>query len=73
MLVTAIRADGTLLLGLEAAAVGFVPGAVVTLVVLSTGSVLVRLDDAPPPLDADWAPLEGGQAQRALRRAREHA
>lgn len=47
MISSYIRPSGLLALGPEAASRGFVPGAVVSVVVLSTGSLLVRLSDEP--------------------------
>lgn len=47
MILTTVLPYGRVALGPEAAAVGFVEGAVIELVVLSTGSVLLRLDDTP--------------------------
>lgn len=47
MILTSVLAHGRIALGPDAAAVGFVEGAVIQVVVLSTGSVLIRLDDEP--------------------------
>jgi hypothetical protein len=47
MILTSVLAHGRIALGPDAAAVGFVEGAIITVVVLSTGSVLIRLDDQP--------------------------
>ena len=43
-----VQPNGTLVLGAEARRHGYVPGAVVDVVVLSSGSLLVRLDDSAP-------------------------
>lgn len=64
-----VRADGSILLGPDAAALGFVSGAVVEISRTSAGSLLVVLDDSAP-LDVSFTPLVGGAAQLALRRAR---
>jgi hypothetical protein len=47
MILTSVLPYGRVALGPDAARVGFVEGAVITIVVLSTGSVLIRLDDTP--------------------------
>jgi len=65
MLVTTVLSHGRLALGPEAEAAGFVEGALVQVVVLSSGSVLVTLDDEP----AVDLPRRGWDAVPALRRA----
>lgn len=65
MILTSVLAHGRIALGPEAAAVGFAEGAVVTVVVLSTGSVLLRLDDRP----AIEIPYRRGLSARGLLRA----
>lgn len=60
-----VQPNGTLVLGVEARRLGFLPGAVVDVVVLSTGSLLVRLDDSPP-LDVPYRRGLGARALAAL-------
>jgi hypothetical protein len=48
MILTTVLPYGRVALGPEAADVGFVEGALIQIVVLSTGSVLLCLDDTPP-------------------------
>lgn len=48
MILTTVLPYGRVALGPDAEDVGFVEGALIQIVVLSTGSVLIRLDDTPP-------------------------
>jgi len=63
-----IGAAGAIVLPDEAVAAGYRPGQVVRVVVLSTGSLLVTLDDEPA-YDLQFKPLVGGAAQLAMRQA----
>lgn len=66
----AIIGDGGRLdLGGEAAVAGYRAGTTVQIVVLSTGSLLVTMDDEQP-MDVPFKPLVGGAAQLAARIAR---
>lgn len=65
---TVVDPDGRLALGDLAERLGFVPGALVEIIVTSAGSLLVCLDRSPPALDVDFRPLVGGAAQLAARR-----
>lgn len=65
--VTTVRPDGSVHLG---DAPGFEPGAVVEIARAITGSLIVAIDQSPPPFDATFRPLEGGVAQLAMRAGR---
>jgi hypothetical protein len=65
MILTSVLPHGRVALGPDAAAVGFVEGAVITIVVLSTGSVLIRLDDEPE-IEAATVPRLSSPKLRAL-------
>jgi hypothetical protein len=68
---TTVRSDGSVILGGEARLkAGFQPGAVVEVILTRAGSLIVALDDSPPPFDVPFTPLEGGAAQLAARRSR---
>lgn len=69
MLTTAIRPDGSILLGDAAAEAGYVPGRLVNVIMSSSGALIIALDESPPALDVDFRPLVGGAAQVASRRA----
>ncbi len=64
MILTTVLPHGRVALGPDAADAGFVEGAIITIVVLSTGSVLIRLDDTP----AVDVPHARGLGVRELRR-----
>lgn len=66
MFLTAVRADGCVSLGEEAARLGFVPGAPVDVIVTKAGTLILRIDDTPE-LDVAFTPLVGGAAQKAIR------
>ena len=63
MILTSVLPHGRVALGPDAAAVGFVEGAVITIVVLSTGSVLLRLDDEPAVRDPSLVTLDDDEYQ----------
>jgi hypothetical protein len=63
MILTSVLPYGRVAFGPDAAAVGFVEGAVITIVVLSTGSVLLRLDDEPAVRDPSLATLDDDEHQ----------
>lgn len=66
-----IRSDGSLILGGEARLrAGFQPGAVVEVIITSAGSLILAIDQSPPPVDVSFKPLLGGAAQLAARNAR---
>lgn len=64
------RADGSLSLGPDAWAAGFKPGTVVEVIVTRAGSLILSIDDSPPPVDLAFKLLTGGAAQLALRTGR---
>ena len=61
-----IEWDGRIALPADLEAIGYRPGVVVRVSVLSTGSLLVTLDDTPV-LDLPFKPLTGWAARKALR------
>lgn len=62
-----IGVGGRLDLGGEANLAGYRVGTAVEIVVLSTGSLLIRMDDEQP-MDLPFTPLLGGAAQLVARR-----
>lgn len=60
-----VRQDGSLQLGAHAAAKGYAPGTVVEIIVASSGSLIVAIDQSPPAVDVSFRPLVGGRAQLA--------
>lgn len=67
---TTVRSDGSVILGGEAHLhAGFQPGTVVQVILTRAGSLIIALDDSPPPLDVRFTPLVGGAAQLAARRS----
>lgn len=68
MIVATVRDGGWLQLGERAEHLGFKPGAAVQIIVSSSGSLILALDDSPP-LEVPFRALEGGAAQAAARRA----
>lgn len=73
MLVTQIRADGTVDLGAEAQALGYTPGKLVRVVRTSADTLIVALHDEPVMIEATGQRLPAPQKQRALRRQGEAA
>jgi hypothetical protein len=61
-----IEWDGRIALPSDLEAIGYRPGVVVRVSVLSTGSLLVAIDDTPV-LDLPFQPLTGWAARKALR------
>lgn len=57
VILTAVRADGTVPLGEDAARLGFRPGALVQVIVTRAGSLILALDDEPATVEAPCRPL----------------
>jgi hypothetical protein len=70
VIVAQVRSDGTIQLGEAAQRAGFRPGVLVEIILTSSGSLILALDDSPPPIDVSFKPLVGGAAQLAARNAR---
>lgn len=70
MFLTVVRSDGAVQLGEAAARAGYRPGTVVQVVMTCTGSLILSIDDSPPPMDVAFTPLTGGAAQLATRNTR---
>ncbi len=66
---TAVRADGTLPLGPDAARLGFVPGALVDVIVTSAGSLILALSDEPA-VDVPYRRLTPAMERRMIGRGR---
>lgn len=65
MLKTAVRSDGTLPLGDAAARLGFVPGALVDVIVTSAGTLILRIDDEPV-IDVPFKFVTGWATRKAI-------
>ena len=59
----AVRADGSLLLGQQAERLGFAPGVVVEVIATRAGTLILAVDQSPPPIDAPFRPIRGGGIQ----------
>lgn len=64
-----VRPDGSLPLGEAAERIGFRPGTVVEVIVTRAGSLILAIDDSPPPVDVPFKPLPGRRGQLAARNA----
>lgn len=70
MLVTQIRADGTVDLGAEAQALGYTPGKLVRVVRTSADTLIVALHDEPVMIEAPARRLRGPGRKALTRRGR---
>lgn len=68
-----VRQDGSLHLGQQAISAGYAPGTVVEIIVASSGSLIVAIDQSAPPMEVNFRPLHGGAAQLAARNDRRRA
>lgn len=70
MLVTEIRADGSIMLGEQAWALGYLPGKLVRVVRTSADTLIVALHDEPALVEATPKRLSGPGRKALTRRGR---
>lgn len=54
-----VNERGQVQLGDAAARAGFAPGVMVDVILTCSGSLIIAIDQSPPPMDATFRPLTG--------------